>query len=114
MSQTFDIGKSITVSILLITIVKMTYRNPRMDNQLLKGNTNKDKYELTPLIPKIREVLLNVYQLNYLLIDNMKDRTFENTDPIAELKRDHPEILQRVLQGTNIYDSIPTASKPNS
>ena len=110
MSQTFDIGKSISVSILLITIVKMTYRNPRMENQLLKGNTNKDKYELAPLIPKIREVLLNVYQLNHLLIDYMNNKTFEDTDPIAELKRDHPEILQRVLQGTNIYNSIPMAA----
>lgn len=88
----------------------MTYRNPRMENQLLKGDGNKDKYELTPLIPKIREVLLNVYQLNHLLIDYMNGKTFEDTDPIAELKRDHPEILQRVLQGTNVYDSIPMAA----
>ena len=96
MYRTFDIGKSASVVISLITIVKMTYRNPLAMNQLLKSDRNKGKYELAPLIPKIREVLLNVYQLNAQLVEYLKAA---NPETLTKIKS--TDILKRVLNGAS-------------
>ena len=96
MYRTFDIGKSASVVISLITNVKMTYRNPQAMNQLLKGDSNKGNYELAPLIPKIRDVLLNVYQLNAQLVEYLKGSGAEKVGDIKST-----DILQRLLNGSS-------------
>lgn len=74
----------------------MTYRNPQAMNKLLKGDSNKGNHELAPLIPKIRDVLLNVYQLNAQLVEYLNGL---GANGLGDIKS--TDILQRVLNGSS-------------
>ena len=88
-------------------VFEMSGSNPRLWNQLLKGDVTKGKHELTAFIPVIRNLIVRYEQINQAIIDYIKgDRIMDNQ--LVALKNLPSEILRRTIYDVVAYDKIMT------
>ena len=85
----------------------MSGSNPRLWNQLLKGDATKGKHELTPFIPAIRNLIVRYEQINQAIIDYINDET-TGYDNLKALKSIPLEILSRTIYDSAAYNKIIT------
>ena len=83
----------------------MSRNNPRLWNQLLKGDINKGQHNLAPFIATVRIMLVNYERLNQEIID------YINTDSISDaeltrLSQLPEELLHRVVYDDTAYTKI--------
>ena len=83
--------------------------NPRYQNAVFKGDINKGKYTLAPLIPRIRDALYrcaeataiaNVYLSQIDTVEKAKD-----TD-LKQLNIDQPNILRDIIADPSMYAAL--------
>ena len=90
-------------------IKNMSRTNPRVWNQLLKGEVTNGKHELTPFIPTIRNLIVRYEQLNQAIIDYINSDNI-TADQLSALQKIKPsEILRRTIYDNDTYNKIITA-----
>lgn len=83
----------------------MSGSNPRLWNQLLKGDVTKGKHELPPFIPAIRNLIVRYEQINQAIIDYINDDSI-GSEQLKPLKIIPSEILRRTIYDSTAYNKI--------
>ena len=83
----------------------MSGSNPRLWNQLLKGDVTKGKHELTPFIPAIRNLIIRYERINQAIIDYINVESNESGQ-LKPLKNIPSDILRRTIYDNAAYNEI--------
>lgn len=83
--------------------------NPRYHNAVFKGDVNKGKYTLAPLIPRIRDALYRCAEAtaiaNVYLSQINTIETAKATD-LKQLNIDQPNILRDIVADPSMYAAL--------